>query len=457
MNFRILFLLLLASISSQAQNAFIRGNVSLLPGREVRLLSISDPISKTENTLDIDTLNTEGDFELQAELDKYKSLIIAINRYKAPIYIGPADSLGLQFSSEQKYKLADSWLKGSFDYVFTQTDAHGVNKEISRFDGAYYFFFIQNARFIGTSELKNKISDFEKEFAVPDTAHPFLRVYTKYSIAEMKLSNGFNKKKVFEEYLAEDSLHVFNPAWFSFFENFYADYFSAYDNRFGGVALYNQLNTGISLDSLNTLLDEDEYLKRRDIRQLVILNSIAEAYSAKKYKKQPLEEILKAIMKSPDSELISNIANNLNAKWRKLNDKIKLEYLKNEYAQGLKINKNSLPTLLITSLSGGPQLYKEIAVIEDLQKRYPGIFNVVELHLGVNVSSRSRTWPMVMLDKNYEFLSDFQIYSIPHFMWFDSSNRLELNPVTKPSEGLEEMLYKLKSEKERENKIRIGK
>jgi len=457
MNFRILFLFLLIAFSSQGQNALIQGNASLLPGREVRLIAISDPISKTEKILDIDTVKTNGDFELKTELERNQALTIAINRYTAPIYLGPGDSLVLEFSNELKYKLADSWLRGSIDYIFKQTDTKNVNKEISGFDGAYYYFFIENARFIGTSELKNKIRAFEKKYVEPDSAHPYVEVYTRYSVAEMKLSNGFNKKKVYDEYLAQDTLHPLNPAWYSFFENFYADYFNAYDNRYRGAALYNQLNAGISTDSLHKLLDKDPYLERTDIRQLVLLNSIADAYSNKKYNDQALLNILESIIKSPYSKRIGTIASNLRTKWLQLNERVNLEYVKEQYAKRLEIDEDSMPTLVITSLSGGPQLYKEIAVIEDLQKRYPDIFKVIELHLGVNLSSRSRNWPMVMLDKNYEFLSEFHIYSIPHFMWFDGANTLKLNPVKRPSEGLEEMLFKIQAEQESDNKIRIGK
>jgi len=457
MSFRLLFFLFLGSLSSQAQNALVQGSIPLLPGREVRLIAVMDPVSKTEEILDIDSVSTDGKFELRTPLENYKSLIISINRYKAPVYIGPGDTLILEFSSEQKYKLADSWLKGDIDYLFTKTDQNGVNIDISRFDGTYYFFFVQNAALIGTAKMKTKIKEFEANQVKQDSAHPFVRVYTKYSVAEMKLSNGFKRKAVYEEYLAEDSIFPSNPAWFSFFETFYSDYLNAFDNRHGGAALYNQLNSGISTDSLNTLLDQDKYVERPEIRQLVLLKSIAEVYNSKKYQKPPLREVLMSIVENPESAFIKTAAINLEEKWDDQDEKIDLEYIKNEYASKLEIYTDSLPTLLITSLSGGSQLLKEILVIEDLLARYPNIFRVVELHIGVNFSSRSRQWPMVMIDKNYAYLSDFQIFSIPHFMWFDGSNKLEFNPVTMPSEGLEELLYKLKAEQEQENKIKIGK
>jgi len=434
----------------------IKGNVSLLPGREVRLIEIVDPISKTELILDLDTIDREGRFELKTNPNKYKSLIVAVNRYKAPVFIGPGDTLILEFSSEPKYKLADSWLKGNIDYAFVKTDNEGINREISRFDGAYYFFFIQNVQLIGTSSIKDKILEFESEFAIADSAHPFIQIYTRYSVAEMKLSNGFNRTKVYEEYLAQDELHPYNPAWVSFFDNFYADYFSEHDNRFGGAALYNQMNAGISVDSLNSLLNRDPFLERPDLRQLVLLKSIAESYGGNKFKKAPLREILKSIVQKPETKEIETFAKNLDNKWKKLDEKTNLANIKDEFASRLQVYSDSLPTLLITSLSGGPQLLKEIPVIEDLLARYPDLFKVVELHIGINYSSRSRVWPMVMVDKNYEYLSEFQIYSIPHFMWFNSSNQLGLNPATTPSEGLEELLYKIKAKKDQKEKIKVG-
>ncbi len=457
MNFRVLTFLFLLSLSTFAQNARIEGIFNLLPGREVRLISVSDPFSKTEQILDIDSIDTEGNFELNTSLDHYEQLFVSVNRYKAPVYLGPGDSLILELRSEPKYRLADSWLKGNLEYAFLKSDDKDINKDISRFDGAYYLFFVQNARFIGTNKIKNKIVEFESEFGEPDSAHAFVQLYTRYSVAEMKLSNGFNREKVYEEYLKNEDLHPSHPAWISFFDSFYADYFSEHDNRFGGAALYNQLNAGISVDSLHTLLDRDPYLEQAKIRQLVLLKSISEAYGSSQFKKEPLRKILKSIVENPESQNVETFARNLQKKWNKLEEKTAMSYIRDAYAADLKVYSDSLPTLLITSLSGGPQLLKEIAVIEDLMARYPDLFRVVELHIGINVSSRSRNWPMVMIDKNYEYLSEFQIYSIPHFMWFDASNTLELNPAVKPSEGLEELLYKLKANKDRENKIKIGK
>lgn len=457
MNFRLLSFLFLCSAGLNAQNANIEGVFTLLPGREVRLISVSDPFSKTEEILDIDSVDTDGKFDLDATLEEYQQLFISVNRYKAPVFLGPGDSLILEFSSKPKYRLADSWLKGNLEYTFVDSDDERVNKEISRFDGAYYLFFIQNAPFIGTSKIKSKIANFESEFAAPDTAHPFVQFYVHYSVAEMKLSNGFNREKIYKEYLEKEELHPSHPAWISFFNSFFADYFNEHDNRFGGAALYNQLNDGISIDSLQTLLERDPYLGRPKIRQLVLLKSISEAYGNSKYQKAPLKKILNSICQNPESEKIETFARHLQNKWDKLEEKKELTYIRDTYAKNLKAYSDSVPTLLITSLSGGPQLLKEIAVIEDLLARYPELFRVVELHIGVNASSRSRNWPMVMIDKNYEYLSEFQIYSIPHFMWFDASNTLQLNPATAPSEGLEELLYKLKAEKDRENKIKIGK
>lgn len=456
MNFKILFVLLIAFSTVRAQNSVIQGNIPLLPGKEVRLIEVVDPISRTEIVLDMDTVDRQGRFELKTNMDEYEALIVAVNRYKAPVYLGPGDSLALEFSSEPKYKLAKSWLKGNIEYAFAKTDNEGINREISRFDGAYYFFFIQNAQLIGTSSIKEKILEFESEFIAPDSAHPFIQVYTRYSVAEMKLSNGFNRTKVFEEYIANDEIHLSNPAWVSFFDSFYADYFNEYDNRFRGAALYNQINSGISVDSFKSLLNRDPFLERPDIQQLVLLKSIAESYGSTKFKKTPLRKILDAIIQSPESEEIQTSANNLKNKWEKLDQKTSLSQIRDEYAQRLKVYSDSVPTLLITSLSGGPQLLKEIAVIEDLLARYPDLFRVVELHLGINYSSRSRVWPMVMVDKNYEYLSEFQIYSIPHFMWFDRSNKLELNPATTPSEGLEELLYKIQAKRDQRDKIKVG-
>ena len=456
MNFKILLFLLFAGQTLHAQNSLIQGSISLLPGREVRLIAQLDPISKTEKVLDMDTIDAQGQFELKTKIEQYKSLIVSVNRYKAPVYVGPGDTLALEFSSEPKYRLADSWLKGNIEYTFTRSDNEGVNREISRFDGAYYTFFALNAQLLGTNAIKGKIEEFESQFANQNSAHPFVQVYTYYSVAEMKLSNGFNRSKIYDEYLSKNEIYPFNPAWMSFFDSFYADYFNEHDNRFGGAAIYNQLNSGISVDSLQALLQRDEYLERPALMQLVILKGIAEAHGGNKFKREPLQKILRSIIQEPESEQIGIFAKNLQEKWETLDQKPNLSYIKEQYAQRLKMYSDSIPTLLITSLSGGPQLLKEIAVIEDLISRYPDLFKVIELHVGINTSSRSRVWPMVMLNKNYEYLSEFQIYSIPHFMWFNSSNQLEFNPISKPSEGLEELLYKLKAEKNQKEKIKIG-
>lgn len=439
-----------------AQVASINGTMTVLPGREARLVSISDPISKTEIILDIDTIDQKGTFTLNSEIKETQMLWMVINRYKAPIFLEPTSQLRVSVDPEPKYKLADSWLKGSFEYEFPKPDRNGINEIISKFDGAYYYFFLVNAQYMGTSTIKTKIEEFESSFSSLGGENVFASQYIRYSIAEMKLSNGFNKMDVYKEYIENDQIYIDNPGWFSFFNSFYSDYFNSYDIRFGGESIYNQLNQGIDIDSLNHLLDKDQYLSRPDIKQTALLLNLSDAFADKRFDKVPLWNILKSILEKPESPINERIAKNLKNKWTKFALPYSLEEIKNQFAKRLPISKDTIPTLLITSLSGGPQLLKDIAILEKLMEKYPGVFKVLEVHIGPNYSSRSREWSMTQIDMSYEYLSEFEIYSIPHYMWFNKKGKLIENPVLKPSEGLETKIYEINSQHQEENKIKVG-
>src|SRR5690606_25347965 len=104
------------------------------------------------------------------------------------------------------------------------------------FDTKYYNFYLDNAQFIGTSQLRRKVTSYAEDFKL-DTTSALIYNYQKYTLAEMKLSSGFKKSDLYKEYLKDKPLQLHNSAWFHFFNLFYADYFKSYDSKFGGATI----------------------------------------------------------------------------------------------------------------------------------------------------------------------------------------------------------------------------
>ncbi len=447
--------------AAQPKNATIEGIAREWAGREIRLLQFTDPITSTEVQLAKTVIAADGSFSLSAKIDATTCLHLFVNRYSAPICIDPGQKVEIEIMPNELNKLIDTWQKVNFEYAYIDLDSNSNAALMAKVDYAYYGFYNDNAFLVGTRGLRQKVLEFEQANSDRYTDNQFMNTYLRYTIAEMKLSNALSKADLYEVYLKNSTLSIHNPAWYAFFDLYYASYFNAFDSRFRGKTLYNRLTEGISFAEIDSLILKDQFLEREEIRQLVLLKSISEVYTNKKYPLTALLSITKKLAEKPATPIISEIAKNLNDKMTRSSKTLSLFELGLDIDPGmLKTadgNKENAPYYLAITAPWSTESYKEMQLLEGLMKKYPQDFRIVEVSLAQEgIAAPPAYWTSVNIGDVRKFMESLDVYTIPCFAWFDANGNLTGRNAVKPGAGLENELYKLKTQREEKDKIKVG-
>lgn len=448
MIFRIWLALLLCPVFLKANETAIIGRAPSLAGHEIRLTKLTDPFSGSLEVLDLDTINSEGKFELTFSPEEVTEVYLTINRFRAPIFASPGETYAVQIPEQAEFSLIPSWRPSGFEYLLENADSTDVNFKISSFDQRYFSFYNENAQFIGTSAMRRAISDFAAQI---DSTNGFSGTYKTYSIAEMKLSAGFPKNELYAAYLKNAEIQLQNPAFKSFFDKFYADYFDQYDVRFGGATLANRFRKGLNYQGVDTLLLEDDFLQREDIRQWVILKSINENIYGKKYPAAALRDLLTELRQRAVTEEIQSAAHKIEKTFQEHENAVPLAELPFKKMP----EPESKPTLLAIGHLNSKEYIKELSLLESLEKEYGEYFSVIQVFLpsepGLEIPNQ-----LISPANEYELITSLGIYALPWYGWVNGEGEIVEKELQKPSTGLEERLYRIRAKKREEDKIKIG-
>lgn len=448
------FIFILSSLSGKAQTT-ISGLAPQWAGKTIQLYRETDPITRNRVSLSSDTINPDGSFELKSKNQNTTMLWMAVKRFTAPIFVAPGADYELSVVNKPENKLVDTWHKGSFEYGFHNLDSSDVNAMIGDFDNAYYNFYLDNVRYINSPVLRGKITAFEANYK-PDSASEFVKVYRKSTFAAMKLSAGTAPLEIYQTYLQDRPFYPSNPAWYSFFDLFYADYFQKFDSRFGGATIANRIKTGMSPDSLSRLVDLDPFMANDTLKQWVLLKSVDQVYKNRAYSTAFLNRLVENIRTGAMTTKISETAQNLINKMDNPIIGLSLDSLAVNWQPKFRLPQNKLPTVIMVSASGQTESEKERILLQSLTAKYSEIFNWAEVQIDGTEIAEPQSRTVYRPVNDYAFLETFDIFGLPYFIWADAQGKIVETNIERPSEGLEKRLYKLKFQKEKENQIKVG-
>jgi hypothetical protein len=407
-----------------------------------------------------DTIGEDGSFRLSVDLNETAAFTISINRFTAPLYIEPGTTYHIDILPDERDILIDTWQRGLLNYTFNDLDSHDVNARIAAFESDYYRFFVDNEAILNSRSIHTKLKEFEQEQMERVAAgDEFEKTYVRYSVASMKLALGGKRIDLFEQYIKGQPLIIENPAWYAFFNQFYGQYFDSYDVQYGGAAIYNQLSLGMTGAGLDSLMRKDDFLQDDDLRTLVKLKSIAESLYDKRYNAEKL------------LALLDELAARSLEKWSEIATRIKMKYLSVHapfpaFELNLQfdgdtpwLGDDTLWTYVFATSSWSTEGARELSLLQTLKEKYPGVFHVVVVDLSgpSKPALEAQNWRIAEPSDDQHYMQSLNMYSIPHSFWVNANGDVVRGAAApKPSEGLEKILYRIKSEMDARNKIRVG-
>jgi hypothetical protein len=269
LTFRLIALsLLLYNSTVLGQNVFITGTASNYMGQSVSLLQTEDYISNKRSVLFTCPIAKDGSFQFSTTVLETRQLILAIGQIEGVLYVESDKKYTVEFPAFQEgdYKRFD---RNEVALKFIQLPENDLNILVRAFNTDYakfiedhYFEFaadmyagsetyqakqiksgstsdmippsktveaptkekqtVADAPVIDVqiAEIDKLVSAFDAEVDAKYSTYysnTFFEHFVRYSLAELFLISGYDKKKVYDDYFMSQKVLHQNPAYMKFF------------------------------------------------------------------------------------------------------------------------------------------------------------------------------------------------------------------------------------------------
>jgi thiol-disulfide isomerase/thioredoxin len=467
--FSILIFLLSSTVFSQ-------NNIEVhFPGAENRVAHVwayTDYISYNRKEISTNNINAKGEFSFKLKLNNPKPVFIQVAFFRVQLFLEPNRDYVIEidkvdFNNEDLYPSnVIAYLAPKYKIV-SPTD-HELNKGIfeseemfSAFVDSNYLALIrgQNAKFLVdsfASELDSFISDYNNKY---------LKDYTALQMAQLRLlSHDYSTQMVVDKYFKGKALTLNDPSLMRFFNSFWSNYIVNKAKGFSPSGLDSAINIDKSYQVLSALLSRDPLLKDKVLRELVILRNIIQMYHSDRFDKSALIDILYDISRSKLRKEHQMIAVNVRKRLQSFDrgnkvpdfeftdihgDKFKLSDFEGMYVYINVWNMNCADCL------------PEMEYTKELYEEYDDIIKFISISVDADtatmasyVKSREYNWLCAPLGENFQFLNDYNIGVLPHYILIDKEGKLEMLNAPTPSDHFSDIFLKMLNDKRGNLKVK---
>ncbi|MBR3724002.1 MAG: TlpA family protein disulfide reductase [Bacteroidales bacterium] len=458
--FSIVILVTCAGVVGAQTNIVIHGEVVNGAGKEVSLYRYSDMLTRTEVTVDQAVIGDNRTFELKAYANYPTLMMLQIENYSQSFFVEPGRDYEVYVPrfdwniDEKKNVFLEPEV---LPLEFVNMPAGELNGLISDFE-AVVAQYIDDHRMYFDSRFRPQKRYFDSLEAVvakqcPDTKNEFFNRYKRYQLASMKYSLHFDTRRgMVNRYIKNQPILYYDDNYMSFFTTLFANTVSKGTTKIPAWQLgnwVNTLNVKVFLDSLGT----DTLLRNEQVRELVALQALQEAYYMPRYyesgKVVQMIDMIGSKSKFPEHKIL---AQRLVASFR-------------QQEQGAEMPSFSLPDVEKRQVSldsmkgkwvylsfvrvGDPNCISEIETLAHFKDSIYAKSKNVEFvticcdrefqkmyHFLKNTKRGQKyNWTWLHFNGNYKLLERYQVVSFPHFILLNPEGQLQYTVTPSPASG----------------------
>ena len=310
------FLLTLIFASSlNAQTTTISGLAPAYVGKSIEVYTIADYFSFKENLLASSTVSEDSTFSFTFNTSSTKKVIIRSNNNHGFLYIQPNGKYNIFLPEKNAY---DPYRPtgNNVEIGFFDLDSSDINYKIlgfqrwlDDFTGKTYFLKSRNA-----TEYVDRLDRFknnvEKAYKADTTT--FFKTYVRYSIAGLDNVSHAAERNRFEKhdfYIKYSPVSYENDAYMQYIRDFYQKMIP----RLNGE-VNNKVYAGVLKSSPTAImkaLGKDYTLINLRIREMIMLNALAETYHKGEFPQTNILQILDSVSERSLFKANGIIAKNL--------------------------------------------------------------------------------------------------------------------------------------------------
>jgi thiol-disulfide isomerase/thioredoxin len=279
-----------------------------------------------------------------------------------------------------------------------------------------------------------------------ESSNPFFNNYLLYSIAELELMAGKNRKTLYKEYFMSKPVELNHPAYMKFF-NAYYDHFLENNRLSLQQDIMRTVNAERNPAALYKLMKGDSLYLSEFVGQLAIIKGLKDLYSNRNYSKASILITLENMNAMPDMNLYKEINNRVLNQFKRCKEGWQLE---NFTALDLKQEKwvwdeqAPMYTYFFFFADWSSACKKEMMMMKKWQETYGKDVRFVAVCMDDDIY-KMKKYVQDNRDQDFVFIyggtdpllrEKFDLRSVPYAVLVDPQGKYIYDYTRKPSEGL---------------------
>jgi hypothetical protein len=451
MRYFVLLFLVLSGFSLSAQKVVLTGSAPNYVGQEMKVYRIKDYLSDQTTLISSATVADDSTFELSFFSEEIEKVIVKCENNRSHMYIEPGAKYNIFFPERNKFepKLPSG---NSVEMTFYDLDSLDINYKILRFQ-RWYDYFVGGTYHLRNDKEANEFASYLDAFKtnvqnyyLPDTSENsfYLKTYIRYSIAGLDNINTLAERGRYEKfdfYIKEYPVCYTNDIYMDYMTAFYEKTIpqltkSTNEKFYSGVI---QSSPTLIFNALGS-----EYtLTNPKVRELVMIQSLAEAYYSDQYPQTNIETILDSLSQNCLFQAHEDIAKSMLDRLTDLvpGGKAPNFVLHRDESSPKTLTDYKDKHLYIQFLDPRSESnMRELEIMKDMHARYKDYVQFLTIYPKYVDSPESSTnalnalpWDAFEVDRDHTILDRYQVINFAQFVLIDAGGNVVASPAPKPT------------------------
>lgn len=444
---RIGYIIVLLCIGLSAHGTEITGFAPSFVGKTVKLYTYSDYLTMTKVELATGSVSAkDSTFRLSTDVKQVIKVLIEIENTNADIYLGPNTNYEIYYKLDENY--AQSFGSQKATTYFKNLDTADINYKILQYQNWFDEYLYVNQSNILSKGIAPYIDTFKRYAyeAYAQESNPYFVNFVRYNIGtleKLKVTAKYRKTKLalYLEYIQPYPVYAFNDQYMNYLRAFYGNDFSTFANQIQSdivLAIHHA-----SPSRLMSAMHRDQFFEKNEIRELIMVNMLGNAYHNNQYNKENVKVMLDSIVKFAKFQSSGLAAGNILKELVKVapgypapnfniqfnEDSIALSDYKNRF-----VFVNFFANWNMGSV-------RDMKIMEELVAKYSEHITFISFCTDENIAefeafkkeNPSMKWPIVYIGNKHQILRDYQAASLPYYVLIDQYGVISSAPALGPS------------------------
>lgn len=417
-------------------------------GDKAILFTYADYFTMTKVVLaESEVSSLDSSFTFNYKIANTVKAIIQIGNTESEVYLSPDNNYKLLYSKDEEKAVSFAIQKANI--FFFELDTADINYKILQYHNwfdEYIYYHQYDIMRKGIAPYIDTFKIYAYEAYANESNNYFVN-YVRFNIAalekaKVKSSSKKSKYTYYKELIQPFPVYAYNDQYMQYIKSFYSSDFNSLN-----IKLRSDIILAIDHSSpsrLMTALHRDPFFANDEIRELMMVNMLGNAYYSRQFNRKNIATILDSVNRFAKFEHSSLVAKNM------------IDYLTKIEAgyPSPEINEiNQFGDVVNWGTYDGKFIYvnffstwnqdaiNEMKLMEELYTKYSDYVEFVSFCTDKDSSTYNAylkqtptvIWPMVYIGDEHHILEDFNVKTFPFYVLIDQEGFISQAPSKSPS------------------------